>query len=110
MIGFLKERVTLQSQYAEDNGRGGFRYEYGNTDDFWASIQPLSQSEQTRYREYSVETNVRVLVRYNPDRTKVPKAGDRLLYRDLVIEVKAVVDSLNNRDYVELLGATVYES
>lgn len=109
MIGFLKDRIEIQSRTTEVNVRGGFSYGFSSVGERWAAISPVSQTDVNRYREYQVETDTRILLRYDPDESMRPKAGDRLIYGDNVIEVTAVIDTLYNKDYLELLGVTVYE-
>jgi head-tail adaptor len=110
MIGLLKERVALLRRTAVDNERGGFKYTYAPVGEYWAAFLPLSQSEINKYREYQVETNIGITLRRDPDSTRRPIAGDRLTWHDITIEVTGVVDSLYNKDYVEVLGVTLRES
>lgn len=107
MIGELNRRVIIQKRRTIDNGRGGFTFEYDTVGNTWAAIMPMNQIEINRYREADIETNARIIVRYNPDAEMRPQAEDRLLNAFKTYRVIGVIDSMNNRDYLELLAVTV---
>jgi SPP1 family predicted phage head-tail adaptor len=106
MIGELNKRITLYRREAVDNGRGGFTYDFDKVGSYWAAVMPMDQTEISKYREVSVQTNARIVMRYNPDEFKRPKAGDRVMMAFNTFDIVGVVDSLNNGDYIELLAVT----
>lgn len=106
MIGELNKRITLMRREATENGRGGFTFNYDKVGSFWAAVMPLSQTEINRYKEASIETNARIIMRYNPNEFQRPKAGDRIMRAFTTFEIVGVVDSISNGDYLEILAVT----
>lgn len=107
MIGELNRRITLYKREEVANGRGGFAFNYVDAGNFWAGIMPLSQVEINKYKEADIETNARLVMRYNPSSFKRPKAGDRIGRGFLTYEVVGVVDNISNGDYLEILAVTL---
>jgi SPP1 family predicted phage head-tail adaptor len=107
MIGELRSIVTIYDRQQVDNGRGGFTFDYVKVGKRWAGIHPMSNSEVTKYREEGIETNVRMFFRYNPDPNMNPKLNGRIYFgSNTCYEIVGVIDSITNRDYLEVLGVT----
>lgn len=106
MIGELNKRIELLRQERTVNKRGGTTFSYDTVGEFWAAIIPLSQGEQNKYREAEIVTNVRFIMRRDPDENRRPKAGSHIRWGLKGYKVVAVLDSMDS-NYLELLGVTL---
>ena len=66
-IGDLKHRVTLQSMTKTADGMGGYTEVAKNEATVWASIWPISASEQAQAMQAVMTISHRVRIRYNED-------------------------------------------
>lgn len=81
--------VRLQSENRVPDGLGGFTTTWATRySDIWASIQPASGSETTRYRRAEGDIMVKITMPYNA----VVKVGWRVLFGDIIFSIRTAVN------------------
>lgn len=106
MIGKLRRRVTLQELVKTDDGYGGTIETWQDITTIWAAIEPLRGNERYTAQQVQSELSHKVTIRY---RTGI-KPQMRLLYKDRIFEIEAVLDVEERHQWLELLCSEVVAS
>lgn len=97
--GYLDKLVTVTTVERVFDGRGGYTNREVVLGEFYAAIHPLGISEQIQYSQLDTDVSVKMYMRYHPDFKKGMKIG----YRGKMYEVKGVINSAFQDEFIELV-------
>ena len=104
--GQLRHRVTLQRKQTTSDGVGGQDVVWTDLAEIWAAVRPLSGRDRLQAEQVQSTVTFRVTIRWRaaPDNAQMPFvfAGDRLVYKGVPYNVRAVVDLEERRRFLEL--------
>lgn len=96
--GQLRERVTIQQAVETPDGGGGSSIDWQDVATVWAEVRPLSGRERLQAQQLESAVNYRIRIRFRSDIT----AGMRLVWRDQVMNIRAVYNEDQKRAYLTL--------
>lgn len=104
--GQLRHRVTLQRKQPAGDGQGGQDVGWTDLAEVWAAVRPLSGRDRLQAAQVQSTVTHRVTIRWRaaPDNPQAPFvfAGDRLIYKGVPYNIRAVVDLEERRRFLEL--------
>lgn len=103
MIGKLRHRITIQELIKVDDGYGGTVETWQNIATVWAAIAPLRGSERYTAQQVQSELTHKVTIRYRAG----IKTQMRIVYKDKIFEIEAIIDVEERRQWLELLCSEV---
>ena len=87
-IGDLRRRVRLMQFVEQRDEFGAVKLEWANVGFIWASIEPISGTENFGNQHVSAEVTNKITMRYHPTINVMHRIG----YQDKLYEIKAVMD------------------
>lgn len=104
--GQLRHRVTLQRKQPTGDGQGGQVLDWVPFATVWASVRPLSGKDRLQAAQVQSTVTHRVKIRWraSPDNAEMPFvfAGDRLVYKGVPYNIRAVIDLDERRRFLLL--------
>lgn len=97
--GYLDKRVSVTTIQKVFDGRGGYTNKEVVLGTFWASILPMSVTEQSQYLAMNTNVNVKIYMRYNPDFGK----GMRITFRNKTYVVQGIINPAFEDEFMELV-------
>lgn len=98
-IGRMRERVKIQQEQRVDDGGGGYTGTWQNVTTVWAEVTPLQGKEQLDQQKLQATTLYRVTIRYQ----STLHAGNRLLWRNTPLNIRAITNPDQKREFHEII-------
>ena len=102
-VSMLRHRLTLQQEVQTPDGAGGYTRSWQNIVDLWAQIDFIvSKSSATKLFGDKLQSKVthKITIRYRAG----VEAGMRFLYDNRIFLIRAVMNSLENNNTLEVLA------
>lgn len=108
-IGDLNKRIVIQTPTSTADGMGGFTIVWGNYQQLWAAIWPMSAKEMVKSMQVSMEITHRIRIRYQRYQIK-PKY--RIKFKDSVIgnryfNIIAITNPSERQEWLDIMAKEV---